>query len=576
MSASAPELPAEVRREVAMLREEIESLLLEEASDGGARTAGLRDAHAGLSRYLGRAASDEGLIADVDAARVGLTSAAAALDDAARERDGALFDEALRLLATLRGRTLDLVASYPAGLDAFAARPFRASVGGPALHEAFDVPSPEIFEVPRPWDADPPGTDGPSETPALGPAAPDPDLSRLGRDALEDLGIFGNLRRLYDHEPWSDAREFEERLLANLDALWSLDRPGHPDLPRLGVPMATWRYATEWAAPDWGRAFALAITLGSVRSSLALRWVLLGMRRAPLSTLSAFIDGLSLASNPGIDEALLDLLRDGTDDVVAAALDVAARRRIFSAGAIVPLLAHPSEQVVLGAIRCVRNAPSAVAPDLLQRSVADARPRVALAALRELCAHGEPTARVELRRVLDDARAERRDQADGAEALRLLCLLGDPADEERVLGAALSLPACSHLLSFFGAPAHLDPLLGVLARLREAGATDLSAIARAETAIRRLSGVDASAAIHLVRAAALERLGTVPPRRVRFGVAYARDLVVSELRDGKSRQSDRRDLALELAIGWPDAPRLDVETWVARQEAELAAVMTPG
>ena len=73
------------------------------------------------------------------------------------------------------------------------------------------------------------------------------------------------------------------------------------ETPRLGVPRAVWSYAIESNVPDKGRAFALAFILGCSSSSVALRWIALGMQRADPALLPTFAEALALASNPDID-----------------------------------------------------------------------------------------------------------------------------------------------------------------------------------------------------------------------------------------------------------------------------------
>lgn len=550
-----------------MLREEVESWLLEGRSRGEDRS--LQNTHAALSRFLTRPASGNELVADLDEASAGLQASLAALNDADRQHAASMYEEALRLLASTRETTVDLIVRFPAWQVAPILSAFLASHGTPALHEATIVPPPELLERPRAWDAEPRQE---TRLPAPEPSAMEDAIQRLGRDALEDIGVLGNLRRPYEHEPWSDARHFEERLLANLDALWSLDRPEHPDLPRLGVPAAAWRYATEWMLPDWGRAFAMAFSLGCVQSDAAMRWVVLGMRRAVPATLSAFVEGLSLASSPAIDDAIADLLADAEDAVLEAGLAILSRRRVFPGGAILPLMIHPSEAVVLAAIRCLRHAPRAVALEVLRGACLNATSQVEVAALRELCIHGDEKAPAELREILDDALAGDVDVSVGVEALRVLALRGEPADQGRVLTASLQLPDSIHWLGFHGAFEHVAPLLGQLDQLRQSSSGESEEVVRVEEAVHRLTGVHGNQPTDVLRGAIAKRVGASAPRRMRRGLPHHQTLVLDELVTPRTRQRDRRELALELALNWPELPRLDVEGWVAKQTADLESM----
>lgn len=558
-------LPPDVRERIVVLREEVESWLLEGRARGEDRS--LQNTHAALSRFLTRPATGNELVADLDDATAGLNTSLAQLDDGLRLVAAAMYDEALRLLQSTREATVDLIVRFPAWDRPAIESPFLASRGTPALHDAAVVPPPELLETPRAWDAAPKET-----STTLPPSSPSPiedAIVRLGRDALEDIGILGNLRRPYEHEPWADARHFEERLLANLDALWSLDRPEHPDLPRLGVPAAAWRYATEWTLPDWGRAFAMAFSLGCVQSDAALRWVVLGMRRAVPSTLGAFVEGLALASSPSVDDAIADLLADAEEPVLEAGLAILFRRKVFPGGAILPLMLHPSQAVVLGATRCLRHAPRAVALEVLRGACVNATSQIEVAALRELCAHGDEKAPFELREILDDALVGEAEASVGMEALRVLSLRGDPADQDRVLAASSAFPDCIRWLGFHGAPGHVAPLLAHLDELRQSSNGESEEVVSAEEALYRLTGVHADQPVALLEGAIAKRLGASPPRRLRRGLPHNQLLVLDELGASKTRQRDRRELSLELALSWPELPRLDVESWVARQTVDL-------
>ncbi len=58
-------------------------------------------------------------------------------------------------------------------------------------------------------------------------------------------------------------------------------------------------------------------------------------------------------------------------------------------------------------------------------------------------------------------------------------------------------------------------------------------------------------------------------RRVRAGRAFDVRSILDELAAPMTRQAERRDLVLELALTAPHLPRLEPETWVARQRADI-------
>lgn len=559
----------EVRDQVDVVREELEAMLLR-MPEGKAEQA-VREATGALSRLLGRSADDEAQIGDVDAFLASVRRARTELRDDGEEE---LLVEIERQSTALRTQVVDQVASFPVGRAPAFALPFVASVGLPGLFDLPFVPAPEILPVRAAWDAEADASVPGDEQPAL-PRALTPadrvEVERLGRDAMEDIGILGGLRRLYPVEPWSAAIGFEDRLLANLDLLFALARPAHGGTPPLVVPTAAFRYATEWAVPDWGRSFALALSLGCARGPAALRWVILALRRAPELIHSAFVDGLSLGTCSDIDSAVIDLLRDATPPVLLVALRVLERRRVFSAGAIVPLLAHPDEDVALHALACLRHAPEPVACELASRVRTTGGPRIAMAALRELAMHGDVGARAGLRVMVEDAEKDRVPSELGLEALTLLALIGDPADAERVLAGSIARGA-EHLLGFYGMPEHFGALWAALEKERIAGSLESPRRFRLEAAVGRLTGIDATGDPETVHRAARERLASVSGKRIRAGRAHDVRTILDELADPTARQAERRDLVVELAVTAPTALRLDADTWVAKQRAEIQSV----
>lgn len=559
-----------IREQVDAIRDELEAMLLRMPE--GAAEGAIRDASGCLTRLIERSADDETVIADVDAFTAAVRRARGALPDDGEEE---LLAEVERQAAPLRAQLLDQLASLPVAGSRPVLLPFSASVGVPAIFELPFVPNPEILALRPAWDAPAdasiPADDGVPSLEKPPAALPRKEIEGLGRDALEDIGILGGLRRLYETEPWSSASSFEERLLANLDLLFSLDRPFHPDTPALVVPAAAWRYATEWSVPDWGRSFALAVSLGCARGAAALRWVVLALRRAPELVHGAFVDGLVLGSSPEVDRAITDLLRDAPAPVLVSALRVARRRGVFSAGAVVPLLAHPDELVAIEAIGCLRHAPQPLARELCSRLRASGGPHVEMAVLRELLLHGDNGARAALRVMLEDAERDRVPAELGLEALRLLALLGDPADEARVLAAATA-HGREHLLGFYGSPDHFPVLWAALEKERMGGALESPKRLRLEAAVSRMTGLDASADPQAVLRAATERLGPLRGKRARAGRAYDPRLVLDELAAPTARQGERRDLATEIAMAAPELPRLDPDTWLSKQRADIQAM----
>jgi hypothetical protein len=540
-------------------------------------TAHLKSAAALASKFCDVGATDAGL-ATLDELGAALESAKKALGAGG---DVALVDEAVAWAKELRLLALDELASAP--LDAprswsatqgegAAWQTFRASRGTPAVHEAGDVPPVEVIARARPWD-DPYGDERVLEEEldrerALSAEARASDLARIGRDTIEDIAILGGLRRLDDHEKWGDAAPFEERLLANLDLLWAFDAPAHDDVPKLGVPRALFRYVSEWNLPDWGRAFALAFGLGCSSSEAALRWVFLAMRRSSAFVMQAYREGLALGSNPAIDRSVFAELRsDAPAEMLAALLEVSARRRAFEASAIVPLLAHPSDAVKIAAVAALRNAPPELAVASATQVLATARDEVAVHAADELARRGRNEGVEHMRGVV----ASNAPLASRTLALRALALAGESKDEATMVALAKEREDGAFWLGFYGRASTVPVLLAELDAARTKG-TWARRLTDCERAFRRVTGLDP---MHDVAelAARIEKEGIMRRApRLRAGEAYAPRAIVAELADLTTLQGERRALARELPVALPNAPVFDVEGFVASQAAAIAAI----
>ena len=549
------------------LREGIEELLLEERSKTA--TEHLKEAEAAVSRFCDLGASDAG-IAALDGLRERLDRAKASVGSTP---DTALFDEALVWASELRALALDeLAQTAPADLAKHDVLPFgfRASKGSPSVYEARDVPPLQVFAKIRAWDdleEDDEEDEAAEEKRIVSPLHV--GLARLGRDTMEDVAILGGLRRLEDEERWSDADGFEQRLLANLDLLWALDAPIHDDVPKLGVPRSLFAYATEWALPDWGRAFALSFGLGCSSSEAALRWVMLAMRRSATSVLGAYVHGLSLASGPYVNRTISAELRtDAPPELLAALLEIAERRQTFEASAVVPLLAHPTSIVKVAALGAMRTAPKEIAITSALSMLGASDESVGVQAADELARRNNADGLAHLRGVLLTSRSS----ADKGVALRALSLAGNPNDEGLLAEHALPREDGVMWLSFFGRVGVVPLILQDLQKRREAGPLEAVRMARAERAFNRVTGLDPSADPPALQTkfeqSGMAKKGT----RLRGGEPHSARAIVAELLSPISRQGERRVLARELPLVVPNAPLFDVDGFTAAQVAALSSV----
>lgn len=586
------------------LAEALEELLVTDAPDGRApwaRTVGdaLRclgaasDATAGVGRLVGH----------LDAALAALRSASDAATTPQEVRSAIV--EACAFGATVRARALDVAAVVGEVPAEVPVPPLRASVGKAGVVSGIELPAPDILprdsefdpeadvrralavstvgvETVRRWlaagdEEDDANLDDVELADPRGSTAEIAHLRRIARDALEDIAVLGALRRPEPELPWDFAEHFEERLLANLDALVSLDRPRLPGGPVLGVARQLWDYASEWQVPDPGRAFAFAFVLACVDRPAGPRWVGVTLRRAGHRLARSLEDAIALGSSAEWPGVLAGLLQSETDP---------ERLRVVLAGwhrhgrvdpvAILPLVAHGDPAVARAAIACLSREPSDVAVAALHELLA-ADPVVAAEAALALARLGDASGLRHLRAVLAEPGGDHAFEAARVVAARAVALLGDPREGD-VLRAVCSVHRdLAELLGWHGQPSHGATLLALL---REGG-TDVERRAAA-WGLTRLLGWPAGAARGagpvedaLVWQRALPALEGAGRKRVQLGQPVAgRDgtvRLVEELRGGATVQRDRPNLLLELELTVGRPFPLDLEGWIATQREVLGA-----
>jgi len=556
------------------------------AESGGA--ADLLEAAEPVGASLSVAASEEGLPAE-------LTSA---------------LREAIEFVRELRALALEAVVRDPvvpsrpvAAVDGL----FRASVGVPTAHSGLVLPSPDVLPTVVDSDAtstvaaelgalaqrgalvrglpetgeddDDDGAERDDGRNAVAPRGEKAQLARFARDCMEDIAILSGLRRARDEDAWGDAERFDKRLLANLDALVSLDLPRSKRGTKLGVVSSLWRHATEWSVPDIGRAFAFAFVLSCLDTPDAIRWVMLALRRAPERVHIAFEDALALGSNPAIDDGLRDLASGETrPELLALALRVIRRRGAADVPSLMPLLAHPDREIARAAVWTLSPAPreEIEAPLVL---LLEGDLRVSIAAARVLSAAGSQDAVRHLRTVLRRATSEGGDFARtvGLDAAIALSVMGEARDSEALAAIAGVQPALLPWLGVHGFASHLPTLWTALER--HSVGEDGRNVARA---IHRITGLHPAGwrpadRTDLIAISWQDILATAPEwptTRLRFGrqhVAGSRGgaAVLDELAEGSTLQGDRRRLAAELYFAMGRSAALDIDGWTVRQLARL-------
>lgn len=613
----------EIRERADVLSEELLSILLELSEDergfkGSGADQTLREALATVSSFRGKPQLDDSAVEELAHARALLGKALTMIaSETSRESVSDLAD----FLDKLRARSIELMVERDRHGTGRKAEPRLVddvvlSLGTPALVKGVAISVPRLFveggekrrtALAKTDDDDDDDDDDEDEDEAPiserrarsrnGDEGERAQIEALARDAMEDLSSFSTLRVLSDDEPWKYGHAFERRLLANLDCLVSLARPVRSGAAELDLAEALFAYASEWIVPDRGRAFGFALTLCCIDSDSALLWVTMALRRAAYQTLPAYVDAFVLGSNPSIPTKLIGLLSDDVSrEIVIVALEASLRRRIFNAGRMIPLSAHPDVEVAALATRCFAFAPQPLAQTGLSELSLASHPLVRVSAAVTMLEIGMAAQALQvLRDFIDETVGRGTVEAAGLErkalrvALRALAVNADPNDADRVWVTARTLRSYREV-GFFGHVAHVPLLFATLDELSQADvsvelvlAGTVELLERVAGAIHRITGVNppsfGSSRYDLegfkqlwaehgpdVQAVAMRE------GRVRFGRPWAKKRSVDELGDPETRQGDRRLLADELTLASDGQLRFDVDGWITDQRAFLKMV----
>jgi 3-oxoacyl-[acyl-carrier-protein] synthase-1 len=581
-------------------------------ADRGLLQSALDEASAALSRWAASGLHDDDHLALLDAARSRVNFARARFEDAG---EGPAASQSVKTLqhverALQRGRdvTIDhLVADQDRLLrgeilaTAPVAAPFRAGVDLPVVHASRRDPLvPLVAHAPAPIDADA-ALFRATAPRALPPLAASPEavaLQELARACMEDVAILGGLRRPNDDEPWSATDRFERRLLANIDALATLDSAEAGPNEGIDVPVAVLAYSAESSFADGGRGFTRAFALGCFGGDDPVRAAVVGLRGSHALTRPAQLEAFCLAPSPRIVPAMERLLWDEDPTLVCLALEVLRFRRAASPAVILPLLGHADLGVIEAAARCIATTrPRAAAIAALEGLLGDhLDARTALVVLESLVMLGAPSGLAIATQRLVEAEANplavSSDLRSGL--VRLLALAGGPEHTALIFNAVIpsgSAPALLEgvaALGWFGHVAFVEPLLEQLeaanAAPRTAGARPTALEIATARALLRITGVyleeegneygiglsvDAAA----WRAQWEENPGDLAPDvRYRFGVRYHPRESLIELTDDRTPAHARRNAALEIAALTSGAFAFEPTDWVARQREHLTVM----
>lgn len=412
-------------------------------------------------------------------------------------------------------------------------------------------------------------------------------LRRLARDSLEDIASHRTLRRPNPIETWLDQGPFEQRLLEHLDALAALGAPAVPAIPM---------FLAELDAPDPERAFAAAFALGCIDGYDTLVAAICLVHQADPDTFEGLAEGLALASNPAITQAMVELASARRPDLVAFALDV-LHMRGDPADAALPALLERSEPDVLRRLAraLASSGPAEVALQALSRMLLADDDDLFAEAATSLLVRGDLP-------VQDTLRAA--SQGTGARAVHALELLawgGSADDARRVAEAALQAPSprLVRAVGRAGDAASLAPLCALLTD------EDEDVAGAAATALERITGAGMRETVEepweLSLPPAARELGPLPTpmrtiervprdpaawkayldehaetfkggRKWRGGKPFSPLAIVDELAFPRTPPDARVEAARELAVVCSSPFAFRPETWVTLQQEQLAAL----
>lgn len=570
-------LPSEIRASLDGLRSALEDglLALVDRNDWKRIADAHREWIALLSRIVDAESVDDQAISSLESAASEMRGTGASFSE--HPATSKRLEKAAKHLADATDKLRSRMPLRPlaSAHDVVPVPQFLASVGIPRAHPV-EVTPPRIL-----LRDDPERTRAQNLAEWSGTATGDlVQLRAIARECFEDIGSLGNLRRLYDHEPWGDAAKFEQRLLDNLDAVVSLEMPLDSAMVRLGLAEALYAYATEWTVPDYGRTFALAFTLCCLDSETAVRWVTLALRRSHPKTYAAYVDAFVLGSNPAIDRALSELCRSDEPALVQVALDAMVRRGRPDMASLVLILMRPSAILASRAMAIATRLPVSSALPLLNKLVDNSNPLIAAHAALSLLVLGDTRGAKQLRNLLQQGRQDEPNAKQARQvAFEGLCLLGSPFDRSMVSVEANANPENIPWLGWHGHPEHLPALIEAARRAARAGT--FPECDRIVVGIERMCGLGAPRpggfgpdefdAQLTAYVKAFEEKRPLNAERLRLGAAWSPSGVVAELADRNTKQGIRPTLARELAVVTKGTVHVDVSGWTVQQDRVLAA-----
>ncbi|HEX8699677.1 MAG TPA: hypothetical protein VF815_12615 [Myxococcaceae bacterium] len=451
---------------------------------------------------------------------------------------------------------------------------------------AFEAAGDEEPEDEAPAEDRPPATDDEALRFHFGTAKTEDEvLLGHARTCMEDLGMFGLMRRPRPGNPWWSAERTEQRLVRRVDALVAC---GSQVLPRLV------KLLEERPEPDPELTWANLFLFGSLAGDDALDQMMRIIRTVELSAprmAEAVCDALALAPHPGIERAVRPWLEAPEAVRRAIGLTILARREVLSGAEAVRALEDPELEVVRAAAWGLGTAQDQVPHQALATALRHKDEEVVRAALESALLRRSEVG-------LERARALTEEGRGGfADAALFLAVSADASGAE-ALRAALKAgadPTVLRALGWFGSVEFVDTLLEHLAgEVPEAKAAALEALQRltgASLTKERPRPVYApehrpflspfqppSPVLELTDDAALwsawwaeHGRGAKADTRYRFGHLWSPRSTLWELEFQDSLPATRKLAHVELAVRTGGAIPLDRQDFVATQLAQLAA-----
>ncbi|MDY7231165.1 hypothetical protein [Hyalangium rubrum] len=408
------------------------------------------------------------------------------------------------------------------------------------------------------------------------------------RTCMEDLGMFGLMRRPHPLTAWWNGERTERRLVRRVDAIVAC---GPQVLPRL-VKMLE-----ERPEPDPELTWANLFLFGSLAGQDALDQALRIIRTVELDDpkmAEAVTDALALAPHPGIEGAVRPWLAAEGVARRAIGLRVLARRGALSAAEAIRGLEDPELEVVRAASQGLGTTQGDAPHEALTYALRHEDEEVVRAALESALLRRSETG-------LERAYALTQEGRGGfADAALFLAVASDEngAEAFRAALAAGGAPTVLRALGWFGSLEFMDALLKHLA------GEEPEAKAAALEALQRLTGASLTEDLpdpEYPREAQPFLRAFEPPRlvpdltdkapiwsawwskhdrnakagtRYRFGHVWSPRISLWELESQDALPAQRRLAHVELAVRTGGAIPLDRGDFVARQLTQLEAWKT--